>query len=372
MSRHTIPIGRMFNIPVGLDYSWFLIFTLLTWSFAVNYYPKVLHGLPSVTMWILGAITAIMLFVSVLLHELGHSIMARRYNIPVKDITLFIFGGVAQITKEPPSPLSEFWISIAGPITSFALALLFGLLQNLFAAAAPLFALAKYLSFINGTLVLFNLIPGFPLDGGRVFRALVWGLTKNFRRATIIAANVGRFIAFMFIMVGIWQMFIGNFGNGVWIAFIGMFLESAATAQIHQQAVHFRLVGHKVSEAMNRNCTFILADHTIQQLIEEHIFGAGRRCFIVKSNNRVLGLLTLHNIKNVAREQWASTTSEQIMIPLSEVKSVQPNDELEAAIHQLDRDGVNQLPVMDDGAVVGMLSREDIINYLRTMRELGV
>ncbi|UCE06056.1 MAG: site-2 protease family protein [bacterium] len=372
MNRHTIPLGRILKIPVGLDYSWFLIFALLTWSFAVSYYPKLLQGFPSATLWLLGAITAIMLFVSVLLHELGHSIVARRYNVPVKSITLFIFGGVAQITKEPPSAISEFWIAIAGPATSFMLAILFGLLQTVFTAIAPLFALAKYLAFINGTLVLFNLIPGFPLDGGRVFRAIVWGLTKNFRRATVIAANVGRFIAFLFIMLGVWQMFRGNFGNGLWIAFIGWFLESAATAQIQQQVVHVRLAGHKVSEAMNRSCTFIPADHTIQQLVEEHIFGAGRRCFIVRTGEKAVGLLTLHHIKKVPREQWDSTTGEKIMIPLDEMKSFQPNDELEAALQEMDRDGVNQLPVMTHGNIVGMLSREDVINYLRTLSELGV
>ncbi|HEX9973102.1 MAG TPA: CBS domain-containing protein, partial [bacterium] len=161
-------------------------------------------------------------------------------------------------------------------------------------------------------------------------------------------------------------------GNGLWIAFIGWFLESAATAQIQQQVVHVRLPGHKVSEAMNRTCTFIPADHTIQQLIEEHIFGAGRRCFIVGTNEKVLGLLTLHQIKNTSREQWATMTGAQIMIPINEVKSVSPNEELEAALQEMDRDGVNQLPVMINSTVVGMLSREDVINYLRTLSEIGI
>ena len=372
MNRHTIPLGRILKIPIGLDYSWFLIFVLLTWIFAVGYYPRMLQGSPSSIFWLLGASTAIMLFVSVLIHELGHSLVARRYNVPVKSITLFIFGGVSQITKEPTSASSEFWIAVAGPATSFLLAILFGLLQTVFTTVAPLFALAKYLAFINGTLAVFNLIPGFPLDGGRVFRAIVWGVTKNFNRSTVIAANVGRFIAFLFIMFGILLMFRGNFANGLWIAVIGWFLESAATAQIHQQTVHVRLAGHKVSDAMSQSCTFIPADRTIQQLVDEQVFGAGQRCFMVRTGKKVLGLLTLHNIKNVPREQWATVTGDQIMIPLNDVKSVPPNEELEAALQEMDRDGVNQLPVMTNGSVLGMLTREDVIDYLRTLSDLGV
>ncbi len=207
---HTIPLGRIIGIPIGLDYSWFLIFVLLTWTLAVGYFPSEFKNWPIAEYWIVGAVTSVLLFASVLLHELGHSVVALRYKIPVRSITLFIFGGVAQIGKEPPSAAAEFWIAIAGPVVSFALAILFGLLEPLFASIAPLLALAKYLSFINGALAVFNLIPGFPLDGGRVFRAIVWGITHSLRRATVIAGNVGRFIGFLFVVFGVWQMLAGN------------------------------------------------------------------------------------------------------------------------------------------------------------------
>src|SRR5512136_1235098 len=206
MNRSAIPLGRIWGIPLGLDYSWFLIFALLTWTLATSYYPTEFGSWPVAQYWIVGAATAILMFVSVLLHELGHSVVAIRYKIPVRSITLFIFGGVAQIGAEPPSAIAEFWIALAGPATSFALAILFGLLQSMVGALAPLLALAKYLAYINGTLALFNLIPGFPLDGGRVFRAIVWGVTNNLRRATLIAANVGRIVAFFFIIVGVWYI----------------------------------------------------------------------------------------------------------------------------------------------------------------------
>src|SRR5512142_1422594 len=229
MSRSAISLGRILGIPIGLDYSWFLIFALLTWSLATSYFPGEFKGWPVTQYWIVGAVTVIMMFGSVMLHEVGHSVVALRYRIPVRSITLFIFGGVAQIGAEPPSAVAEFWIAIAGPVTSFALAILFSLLEPLVGAVGPLLAIAKYLAYINGLLAVFNLIPGFPLDGGRVFRAVVWNITHNLWRATVIAANVGRLIGFLFVLFGAWQVFRGDAINGLWIAFIGLFLDNAAT-----------------------------------------------------------------------------------------------------------------------------------------------
>jgi Zn-dependent protease len=249
MKRQTIPLGRLLGIPIGLDYSWFLVFVLMTWALAASYYPAEFTSWPVALYWVMGAVTAIMLFVSVVLHELGHAVIARRYHIPVRSITLFLFGGVAELGGEPPSASAEFRIAIAGPVVSFALAVLFGVFQPLVVGSAPLLALASYLASINGMLALFNLIPGFPLDGGRVFRAIVWGMTHNLRRATLIAANLGRVIAYIFIVVGIWQILGGNLG-GLWIAFIGWYLESAAASQVAQQQIHDLLAGHSVAEAM--------------------------------------------------------------------------------------------------------------------------
>jgi Zn-dependent protease len=371
VTRHTIPLGRIMGIPIGLDYSWFLIAVLLTWAFAVSYYPAEFSDWSIALYWVMGAATAIMLFVSVLIHELGHSVIAMGYKIPIRNITFFIFGGVAQIAAEPPSPSAEFWIAIAGPLTSLALAAFFYLLQPLVLQSSALFGLVKYLAYINFVLALFNLIPGFPLDGGRVFRAFVWGLTRNMRRATLIAANVGRFIAFLFIFYGVWQMFTGNFGGGLWIAFIGWFLESAALGQVQQQMVQGLLAGHKVSDAMSRTFTEILSDVSLQQLVDEHILAAGRRVFVVKRNEEVLGLLTLHRVKEVPRTQWSTTRVEQVMIPALQMKRIQPDAELWECFSTMNREGVNQLPVMVNGQIYGLLTREDIINYLHTLQELG-
>jgi Zn-dependent protease/CBS domain-containing protein len=366
-----IPLGQIMGIPIGLDYSWFLIFVLLTWTMAVGYYPAEFKNWPAAMYWVVGAVTAIMLFVSVLLHELGHSVAAMRYEIPVRSITLFIFGGVSQIGTEPPSAVAAFWISISGPAVSFALAGFFGLVQPLFTGIAPLMGLFKYLVYINIALGVFNLIPGLPLDGGGVLRAIVWGFNHNMRRATLIAANVGRFIAYLFIIFGVWQIIEGRFFDGIWIAFIGWFLESAAVAQVQQQMLERVLAGHRVSEAMRRDYVAVTPDTTLEQLVTEHILGSGLRSLVVKRGEKVAGLLTLHHIKGFARSEWPLVTAGQVMIPVERIKRVKPDTGLWAALEEMDRDGVNQLPVMSDGQIQGMLSREDVIRYLRTLQEFG-
>jgi Zn-dependent protease/CBS domain-containing protein len=371
MNRHTIPVGRIMGIPIGLDYSWFLIFVLLTWTMAVGYYPAEFKDWPAAQYWIVGAVTTIMLFVSVLLHELGHSAGAMHYKIPVRSITLLIFGGISQIAAEPPTARAQFWISIAGPAVSFALAALFSLMQPFFAGIAPLLALIKYLAYINIVLGVFNLIPGFPLDGGGVFRSIVWRVTHNMHRATLIAANAGRFIAYLFIVFGVWQILVGNLFNGIWIAFIGWFLESAARGQAQQLALQDLLAGRKVSHAMNRHYVSVPADDTLQHLVEDHILGSGQRSFVVKRGDAVIGLLTIHRLKEISRSDWPSTTAAQAMISMEQVKRVRPDAELWSALEEMDRDGVNQLPVMTNGRIDGMLSREDVVSYLRTLHEIG-
>lgn len=371
MFRHTIPIGRILGIPIDLDYSWFLIFVLLTWILAVNYYPVELKNGTNVQYWLMGAATAVLFFASIVVHELAHSWVALRYKIPVHRITLFIFGGVSQIAGEPPSARAEFLIAIVGPITSFVLAAVFFFLEPLLVNVKPALAVAKYLALINGMLGLFNLIPGFPLDGGRVFRAIIWGSIKNYRRATVIAANTGRFFGFLFILVGVWLALRGNLINGVWIAFIGWFLESAAGAQVQQQLVQGLLVGHKVSEVMGDACTQVPGEATLQGLVDQEVLAHGRRCFLVKQGERVVGLLTLHNMKEIPRLSWATTTADQAMIPVEKVSRIDPNAEVWTALEKMGRDGINQMPVMLGNDFVGMLSRGDIVKYLQTLQQVG-
>ena len=370
MSRQNIPLGRILGIRIGLDYSWFLIFALLTWLLAQGYYPVEFKNWPSLLYWFMGVLTAIMLFVSVLLHELGHSLVALRYKMPVRSITLFIFGGVAQIGAEPPSAIAEFLIAIAGPVVSLTLAAFFYAVQPLVSGIQPLLGLVKYLAYINLALVVFNLIPGFPLDGGRVFRAIVWALTKNMRRATLIAASVGRFFGLLFIFLGVLKVFAGDIGDGLWIALIGFFLDNAAAAQLQQVMFQGLLEGHKVLQAMSSQCPAVPGDLTLQQLVDEHVLIGSRRCFLITRGQDTVGLMTLHRIKEVPRREWATTSVAEVMLPLEQSKRTDPDTELWTALQQMDRDGVNQLPVTRDNQVIGMLSREDVITFLRTLQEL--
>jgi Zn-dependent protease len=328
MTQHSIPLGRIFGIPMGLDYSWFVIFALLTWMLAGSYYPEEFKHWSPLLYWLMGAVTAIMLFVSVLLHELGHSVVALRYKIPVRSITLFIFGGIGQIGGEPPSAIAEFFIAIAGPLVSLALAIFFDAAQPLVAGVEPLLGLAKYLAYINMALVLFNLIPGYPLDGGRVLRAIVWAITGDMDRSTLIAAAVGRFSAFLLIFTGVWQMFNGNLGGGLWVAFIGWFLDNAASIQMQQAMFRGLLTGHRVSQAMSTHWAVIPEDLTLQQLVDEQILGSGQRSFLVNRGDRTVGLITLHRIKEVPRPEWATTSAAQAMLPLEQLKCVDPDTEL--------------------------------------------
>ncbi len=370
MRSQTVSLGKIFRIPVRLDYSWFLIFILLTWLLAGSYYPGAYPNWPVAEYWILGAVTAVMFFVCVLLHELGHSVVAQRSGIPVNSITLFVFGGVSQIAEEPTKPLTDFLVASTGLVVSLVLALAFAALQPVVAGIPPLLALAQYLAYINGLLLLFNLIPGFPLDGGRMFRAIVWGAVKNFDRATLIAAVLGRIIALLFILLGVWLIFFGSFLNGVWIIFIGWFLENASTGEVRQQTLRTLLAGHKVSQIMGRNYVSIPAEITLQRLADDHILGTGGRFFIVENAGVVAGIMTLHKVREIPREEWSRTLVSQAMIPFEKVDWTGPDEELWDALQKMNQDGVNQLPVMVEGRIQGVLSRENVISYLQTMRDL--
>ena len=374
MFRHVIPVGRIFGISIDLDYSWFLVIGLLTWILAFSYYPVEFKHAGAVEYWLLGAVTAMMLFVSVLLHELGHSVVAKRFGIPVPRITLFIFGGVSEIAAEPPEPQVDFWIAAAGPIVSFLLALIFWELRPVLSNSGPLFALAKYLAILNLVLGAFNMVPGFPLDGGRVLRSILWAITRNFRRSNVIATVTGRFFGFCFIGVGVWEVFAGkNIFNGLWIAFIGWFLESAAASQDQMHVIKDLLGGHQVSEVMSRDFPQISGNVTLQEIVDQHVLTQGQRCFVVGEGDESAGLVTLSTIKEVPRSAWPKTTASKVMIPLKKLASIQPAAELWTAFEKMGRNGVNQLPVLSNDAshgVVGMLSREDLVNYLHVLQVL--
>jgi Zn-dependent protease len=368
-----IKLGKIWGIPVGLHASWFIIFILVTWSLASGYFPQAYPQLNAPAHWALAALTSLLFFGSVLAHELGHSWVALRNNIPVRSITLFIFGGVAQIEREPRTPGAEFRIAIAGPLVSLGLALLFQALFFLDQAVPFLAAPSEYLARINFSLAFFNLIPGFPLDGGRVLRALVWKLTGRFEGATRVASISGQIVAFGFIGVGVFTVLGGSFFNGLWLAFIGWFLQNAAASTYAQVSLERMLGGARVEQAMSHDCLRVQPLTPLSTLIEERVLNGGQRCFFVaEDDGRLQGVLTLSDIAAVPQPRWRFTTLDQVMIPSRQVVRVEPHTGLLEALRLMDSANVAQVAVMRGDDLLGMLSREGVLHYIRTRAELRI
>jgi Zn-dependent protease len=320
-----------------------------------------------------GLLTSVLFFTSVLLHELSHSIVARSRGLPVEDITLFLFGGVSEIADEPESPTTEFLMALAGPATSLLLGGVFLVLSALVGRSSRLLSIMSlYLGQINLGLGLFNLIPGFPLDGGRVLRSILWNRNQDLRRATRTASLIGQGIAYLFIVVGIWQIFTGQWINGIWIAFIGWFLDNAAQSSLRQTAVKSMLAGYTVREVMTQDCYTVQPSLSLDELVNQHVLGTGRRCFPIVDDGQVLGLLTLHNVRDVPQAQWSQVTTQEAMTPVSRLKAVGPDDGLWTALQEMTEDGVNQLPVMEEGRLIGMLARDNLLSFIRVRADLGL
>jgi Zn-dependent protease/CBS domain-containing protein len=373
MLKNSIRIARIGGISINLHVSWILIFILITWTLAGSYFPQNYPDWSLSLYWTVGLVTSVLFFGSVLAHELAHSFVARARGLPVHDITLFIFGGVAQLEEEPQTAATEFVMALVGPLTSIVLGACFGALWLTASGVnEPLAALGMYLALINVWLGIFNLIPGFPLDGGRVLRSILWQATGNLQRSTRWASLVGQAVAYLFILAGIWMIFTGDWVGGLWIAFIGWFLDNAASNSYRQLTVRNLLAGHKVREVMSRDCPQVGPGLTLDELVSGHMLPRGARCFPVVEGGMVRGLLTLHNIKGVPQDRWAMTTVGEIMTPLEGLKKVGPDQELWAAMQNMTADGVNQLPVMEDGQLLGMLGRDNIVSFIRIKGELGI
>jgi Zn-dependent protease/predicted transcriptional regulator len=377
MLRGGIPIGRAFGISLRLHYSWFIIFALVTWALTASYYPSVFPSWSLASRIAAGIITSLLFFGSVLVHELAHSIISQRQGIPVESITLFIFGGVSQITEEPKQPKDEFRMAIAGPLTSLVIGgilwgIFFGVRDSNVFALQFIAAITYWLGYINLALGVFNLIPGFPLDGGRVFRSLLWWRSHNLRSATRIASNIGRAIGFLFIFGGIYLVFTSYWFDGIWLALIGWFLESAAVGSYRQLLMQEMLKGHVASEVMSRDCVLIPPETNLERLVNENILTSGRRCFPVVSGSHVMGLMTLHNVRAVPRERWATESVKEAMTPFDKLKWVRPDEELSSVFRTLMENDINQVPVVEDSQIVGMVTRENLLNFVNVRSGLGM
>jgi Zn-dependent protease/CBS domain-containing protein len=375
---------RIVGIDIGVHYTWIFIFILFSWSLAASIFPAQHKDWSTATYWIAGVITTLILFISVLLHELAHSLVAKARGMKVSSITLFIFGGVSNLEEEPEKPRTEFFMAIIGPLTSLVLGFIFwglaigisgnGLsfldLINGTKQDNALAAVIGYLGWINISLAVFNMIPGFPLDGGRVLRSIIWGSTGSLQKATNAAALIGRLFGFGFIAFGVFEVLGGNWIGGIWIAFIGWFLTSAADASRKELTLREHLAGVKVKDAMNTQPGSIGPTTTVEQLVANIFQRLHGRAVPVCHDDRLLGIVTIDDVKKLPREQWAVTTVERIMTrePLYTVK---PEDGLHDAFKMIAQHAINQVLVTLDGKCIGMLSRADIIAHLQLAQELG-
>jgi Zn-dependent protease len=377
-------LGRIAGIEVMLDWSLLLIFILILVSLAGGVFPAWHPDWSAGMIWATALGAAILFFISVLLHELAHALVGRRNGVTIRRITLFMFGGMAHMENEPPSWRGEFAMAIAGPLTSFALGIAFAALAGMlggavefnpeqpartFSTLGPLATLLAWLAPINIILGAFNLVPGFPLDGGRVLRAIIWGATGDYHRATRLASRAGQVVAWALMAIG-FLMIIGFrvpfFGtgpvSGLWLAFIGWFLNNAAVMSYRQLIVRESLDDVPVSRLMQTRFTRVEADMPVSTLLDEHVMASGQRAFPVVNGEQLIGMVCLRDLD---KRQQSGPTVGDIMRPLRELATVSPRDEAADVLALFAERNVNQIPVVeDDGQLVGLIRREDILKWL--------
>jgi len=370
--KSSLRLGRIAGIEIGIHFSWLLAFILIAWSLAQGFFPQNYPGWDLATYWITGVLAALFLFVSVLVHELAHSLVAIARGLPVRGITLFIFGGVSRIEGEPEKPKVEFTMAVMGPLASLALAGIFwGVYQVVGEQDSPLAAMLFYLAFINALLAGFNLIPAFPLDGGRVLRSILWSTTGNLTKATNIAATVGRFFGWGLIGFGVFQLLSGNFLGGIWIAFIGWFLSSAADASRREITIRGQLTGVPVKAVMDQSPELVSPQTSVEEVVQGVFLQRRHRAAAVYQDDRLVGIVTITDVKGLPQQKWAQTPVREIMTR-EPLYSVGVDDDLNLALKLLAQHDLNQLLVLKEGQLVGFLNRADIIRYLQLNQELGV
>ncbi len=361
-------IFRIFDIDVKLHYSWWFIFALLAWSLATHYFPQQLPNLPLSTHWAVGIVAALFLFISVLLHELSHSLVAKAKNIKVESITLFFFGGVAGITKEDMKPFSEFIMAIAGPLFSLILAGLFYLLHT--NAQNPIITVtALYLAQLNLILAIFNLVPGFPLDGGRAFRAILYAYYKDLKKATKIAATVGKLFAGFLIIVGIFGLTSGYGANGVWLVLLGGFLYLIANVSYEQVVIKETLSSIKISHLMKRNFPALNPESTFTDFLKKYK-NAEKTTFLVR-NDKFTGILDLRKLTRLPPKLHAVTKIKQLSLPLSQIKTLDSKQNAYQAFKTFAEQDLELLPITEKRKFVAIIERNSLLNRLMSELKFG-
>jgi Zn-dependent protease/CBS domain-containing protein len=367
----TITLGRVWGVPIGLHWSMIFVFSLLAFSLAAGYLPDAYPELSTGGAWLIALLTAGLFFGSILLHELGHVKVALRNGLEVKDVRLWIFGGIATMEGQPKSAGIEFRVAAAGPLVSLVLAVLFLVVFLLFGSVAALAAPAEWLLRINLALLVFNLLPGFPLDGGRILRALLWRRSGSLERATRLAASSGQILALGLMALGAVIALQGDLASGIWMGVIGWFLQNAALTESTGVTLEAHLKGVRVENAMSHEVPRVSSRLSLRLLVDQHLLATGQRIFVVADDERPRGLIGLRDIVTVPEERRDWVTVSDVMTPWSRVTAFSPDTPLLTALQQLEDANANQAPVVANDQVVGMLGREQILRYLGMKRELA-
>jgi Zn-dependent protease/predicted transcriptional regulator len=373
MFGRPIPLFKLAGFQVGLDWSWFIIAVLITWTLASGVFPYYYPDLTPGAYWSMGVIAALGLFASIVLHELGHATVARRYGLPIRRITLFIFGGVAEMEAEPERPAAEFWVAIAGPIVSFLVGLVCWLLLQAAAGAGagvPVVGVLAYLATINVILAVFNLVPAFPLDGGRILRAALWHWKGSLRWATRVSSTIGGGFGILLIVLGVYRVLVGDFVGGMWWFLIGLFVRFAAQASYQQVVMREALRGVPVRRIMSANPITVPSGITIAQLIDDYVYRHHHDMYPVVDNGRLVGCVSMNDIKRLPRDRWSSTTVSEIMQPCTEATAISPDTDAMEVLSLMTRSQNTRLLVTEGDRLVGVVTLRDVMKFLNVKLNL--
>lgn len=367
-------LGSFFGFEIRIDLSWLVIFFLVLWTLGAGLFPANYPGLDNATYFGMGIVATLLFFASLLAHELSHSFVARSKGIPVEGITLFIFGGVSRTRMDAENPGDEFQIAVIGPVTSLVLSAIFALLWYIGRNAGwsvVVNGVTSYLASINLILAIFNMLPGFPLDGGRVFRSLVWKYTGNLKKATQIASTGGKLLGYLLIALGILQTFGGAVLGGLWFVLIGWFLYTAAEASYEEILLRTSLKGVRVREVMTPYPETVNAELTLQELVDKYFLSRRYHSFPVMEDSKPIGMITLNKVKDIPREEWIYRTVQETMIPTEEGISARPEEQMSQVLEKMQTSGVRRVLVIQDDLLTGIITTNDIANWLQRRREFG-
>jgi Zn-dependent protease/CBS domain-containing protein len=369
-----IKLFTLLGFEVRIDWSWIIIAVLVAWSLSAGFFPAHFKNLTTKAYWLMGIAGAIGLFLSIVVHEFCHSVVARRYGLPMKGITLFLFGGVAEMGDEPANAKVEFRMAVVGPLSSVVIGLIcYGVyLMGTHAGwPEPVSGVIGYLAVINWLLAGFNLLPAFPLDGGRVLRSILWASKGNLRWATSLASKIGSGFGFALMAFGVFQLLMGNFIGAIWWFLIGMFLRNAAGSSYQQVVIRKALEGEEVSRFMNKEPVTVTPALTIEELVDDYVYKYHYKMFPVVESGRLVGCITTKEVKDVPREEWRERRVADVAPTCSPLNTIKPDADATKALTLMNQTGSGRLMVVEDGHLQGVITLKDMLKFLTLKVELG-